>query len=67
MGLTDTAGKVMKCPDRSSSSSSLSELEEERNVCTSIFYMLTKEENIGYWHMNTSDIVHYFHGGMFIT
>ena len=80
MGLTDTTGVTMQCPDRGGNSgndnitSSVKDtggdeenLESQRNVCTSILYMLTKEENIGYWHMNKSDIVHYHQGGCTLT
>lgn len=35
----------------------------ERFCLTSIFYMLTAEANIGRWHCNCSDIIHYFHMG----
>lgn len=34
-----------------------------RQLMTSIFYMLTKKSPIGHWHLNTSDIVHYYHMG----
>ena len=30
-------------------------------------YMLTRDRNIGYWHMNLSDIIHYHHGGCTLT
>ncbi len=35
----------------------------ERYLMTSIFYMLTDEAPVGRWHLNKSDIVHYFHLG----
>lgn len=35
----------------------------ERFLLTSIFYMLTEQSPIGHWHLNQSDIVHYFHLG----
>ncbi|XP_070543819.1 uncharacterized protein [Ptychodera flava] len=35
----------------------------QRNVCTSIVYLLTKQYPICYWHKNRSDIIRYFHGG----
>lgn len=34
-----------------------------RPLMTSIFYMLTSDRPIGYFHMNKSDIMHYFHLG----
>ena len=35
-----------------------------RSVMTSIYYLLSSERSIGYFHRNTSDIVHYWqHGG----
>ena len=39
----------------------------ERYLLTSIFYLLTKEHPIGYFHRNQSDIIHYFHQGSPIT
>jgi predicted cupin superfamily sugar epimerase len=36
-------------------------------VCTSIYYMLTREAPVGYWHMNQSTIVHYWQGGSPLT
>ena len=30
---------------------------------TSIFYLLTADSPVGQWHLNRSDIVHYFHLG----
>ena len=36
----------------------------ERLSMTSIFYLLTHDEPIGHWHLNQSDIVHYFHFGV---
>lgn len=38
-----------------------------RSLLTSIYYMLTDDRNIGYFHVNKSDIVHYFHGGSPLT
>ncbi|XP_070545235.1 uncharacterized protein [Ptychodera flava] len=35
----------------------------QRNICTSIVYLLTKQSPICYWHKNRSDIIRYFHGG----
>jgi hypothetical protein len=34
---------------------------------TSIFYMLTDSSPIGHWHLNKSDIIHYYHLGGAIT
>lgn len=39
----------------------------ERNVLTSIFYMLTDDSPVGRMHRNQSDIVHYFHDGAPLT
>ena len=36
---------------------------EQRLMATSIYYLLTDDSPIGYMHRNTSDIVHYYHGG----
>ncbi len=35
----------------------------ERYLLTSIFYMLTEDKPIGYFHINRSDIIHYFQLG----
>lgn len=35
----------------------------ERFILTSIFYMLTTQSPIGHFHLNKSDIVHYYHLG----
>lgn len=35
----------------------------ERFSMTSIFYLLSREGPVGHFHMNRSDIVHYFHLG----
>ncbi|MDF3013855.1 MAG: cupin [Cellvibrio sp.] len=35
----------------------------ERFILTSIFYMLTSQSPIGHFHLNISDIVHYYHLG----
>ncbi|MDB9313803.1 cupin domain-containing protein [Spirulina sp. CS-785/01] len=40
---------------------------EKRSVLTSIFYLLTDDSPIDYFHKNKSDIVHYFHTGWSIT
>lgn len=39
----------------------------ERSQLTSIYYMLTSDRPIGYFHKNKSDIVHYFHAGSSLT
>ena len=36
---------------------------ETRNMSTSIYYMLTDDRPVGYFHTNKSDVVHYFHAG----
>ncbi|WP_244904897.1 cupin domain-containing protein [Cellvibrio mixtus] len=41
----------------------LSTEKGERFILTSIFYMLTRESPIGHFHLNKSDIVHYYHIG----
>ncbi|MEP1382649.1 MAG: cupin domain-containing protein [Paraglaciecola sp.] len=38
-----------------------------RTLMTSIFYLLSAESPIGHFHMNQSDIMHYFHAGDPIT
>ena len=35
----------------------------ERFLMTSIYYMLTHYSPIGHWHLNKSDIIHYYHMG----
>ena len=40
---------------------------DERLSMTSIFYLLAAESPIGHFHLNRSDIVHYFHMGDPIT
>jgi len=34
-----------------------------RLTLSSIFYLLTDDAPTGHWHLNQSDIVHYYHGG----
>ncbi len=34
-----------------------------RYAMTSIFYLLTADSPIGHWHLNRSDILHYYHLG----
>lgn len=36
---------------------------QNRTLLSSIFYMLTDDSSIGYFHRNQSDIIHYWHGG----
>ena len=36
---------------------------EERRLLTSIYYLLTSDNSIGYMHRNRSDIIHYYHMG----
>ena len=38
-----------------------------RKTLSSIYYMLTDDSPIGYFHKNKSDITHYFHSGSAIT
>ncbi|WP_345425263.1 cupin domain-containing protein [Halioxenophilus aromaticivorans] len=35
----------------------------ERFTLTSIYYLLTAQSPIGHWHLNRSDIIHFFHLG----
>src|SRR5476651_2017789 len=35
----------------------------QRYSMTSIYYLLTEDSPIGYFHLNQSDIVHYYHVG----
>lgn len=39
----------------------------ERSTLTSIYYLLTRDSPIGHFHLNRSDIMHYFHTGDPIT
>ncbi|GAA0852211.1 cupin domain-containing protein [Aliiglaciecola litoralis] len=39
----------------------------DRVTMTSIYYLLTAKSPIGHFHVNTSDIMHYFHAGDPIT
>ena len=38
-----------------------------RFTLTSIYYLLTDQSPIGHWHLNRSDIIHFFHLGAPIT
>jgi predicted cupin superfamily sugar epimerase len=39
----------------------------DRFTLTSIHYLLTGESPVGHWHLNRSDIIHFFHLGAPIT
>ncbi|AUX24070.1 hypothetical protein SOCEGT47_046030 [Sorangium cellulosum] len=56
-GLTDPAGSVVQT-DRA---------PPERNVLTSIYWLLDRSRPVGYWCMNLSDHVHYYHAGAALT
>lgn len=53
-GKTDESGALMPCRGREGG---------ERNVLTSIYYMLTDDSPKQWWANNMSDHVHYWHGG----
>ncbi|TVQ47897.1 MAG: cupin domain-containing protein [Gloeocapsa sp. DLM2.Bin57] len=38
-----------------------------RNMCTSIYYLLTRDQPVNHFQKNRSDIIHYFHTGAAIT
>lgn len=38
-----------------------------RLAMSSIFYLLTSQSSVGHWHLNKSDIMHYFQGGAALT
>jgi predicted cupin superfamily sugar epimerase len=38
-----------------------------RFTMTSIYYLLTEQSRIGHWHLNNSDILHFYHLGEPIT
>ena len=40
---------------------------EKRSILTSIYYLLTSDRPIDYFHRNQSDILHYFQAGSAIT
>lgn len=40
---------------------------QKRSAMTSIYYLLTDDSPIDYFHINKSDIMHYFHGGSPVT
>jgi uncharacterized protein len=56
-GLTDPAGALIDT-DREPS---------ERNVLTSIYWMLDAQNPVGFWCLNASDHVHYYHEGAALT
>ena len=39
----------------------------ERFTMTSIYYLLTADSPVGHWHLNRSDILHFFHLGSPVT
>lgn len=39
----------------------------ERYTLTSIYYLLTQDSPVGHWHLNRSDILHFFHLGAPVT
>ncbi|MDJ0877985.1 MAG: cupin domain-containing protein [Halieaceae bacterium] len=39
----------------------------ERFTMTSIYYLLTADSRVGHWHLNRSDILHFFHLGEPVT
>ena len=39
----------------------------KRALLTSIYYLLTDDRPVGHFHINQSDIIHYFHAGSPIT
>jgi predicted cupin superfamily sugar epimerase len=56
-GATDRAGTLMHTGRE----------PPERNVMTSIYWMLDRQFPLGYWCNNASDHVHYFHAGEALT
>jgi predicted cupin superfamily sugar epimerase len=38
-----------------------------RYTMTSIYYLLTRDSPVGHWHLNRSDILHFFHLGAAVT
>ncbi|WP_446344549.1 cupin domain-containing protein [Coleofasciculus sp. F4-SAH-05] len=40
---------------------------QKRSAMTSMYYLLTDDSPIDYFHINKSDIMHYFHGGSPVT
>ena len=56
-GETDLAGTLMRTE----------RTPPERNVLTSIYWMLDRQSPLGYWCNNASDHVHYFHAGAALT
>ena len=52
---------------RCSQSISTARIGGDRNLLTSIYYLLTDDRPIDYFHKNKSDIMHYFQAGSAIT
>lgn len=52
---------------RSKISISTNRAGSDRNILTSIYYLLTDDRPIDHWHRNQSDIIHYFQAGSAIT
>ena len=52
---------------RSDTNISTSRTGSDRNILTSIYYLLTDDRPIDYFHQNQSDILHYFQAGSAIT
>ena len=57
-GKTDDDGDLMASPQR---------IGGQRNVLTSIFYMITTDSDRQWWANNMSDHIHYWHGGGSLT
>lgn len=38
-------------------------IKDSRTLLSSIFYLLTDDSPVGYFHRNQSDIIHYWHAG----
>ncbi len=56
-GLTDPAGSLI----------ATERTPAERNVITSIYWLLDRSMSVGYWCKNLSDHVHYYHAGATLT
>ena len=52
---------------RSSITIATDRVGQERSAMTSIYYLLTDDRPIDHFHINKSDIMHYFHGGHPVT
>ncbi|XP_077977704.1 uncharacterized protein LOC144433270 [Glandiceps talaboti] len=53
-GLTDPSGTLIRTKNDPS---------DERNILTSIYYLLTRKQPKNCWHRDQSDLIRYFHGG----